>query len=464
MLTRLQVDGFKNLLDFDCYFGPYSCIAGPNAIGKSNVFDAIEFLALLADLPFLDAAQRLRVRGEQIADPKSLFWNNAESTNPVISFAVEMIVPREVEDDFGRRVNPTTTFLRYELRLRYVAPEPNLPQTGRLQLDHEELTHLKLGEAYKHLPWPHSKKEFRDHAVVGRRSGTAYISTTIDATGESVVNVHQDGGSRGKPRPSAAARAPRTIVSTTTAADDQTILAARREMQRWRMLALEPSAMRTPDSVLADPHTTATGAHLAATLFRMVHEAGPGIYAEVSADAAALTDVREVVVDHDPRRDTLTLHARLGDGPLLPARSLSDGTLRFLALCILRADDQAGGLLCMEEPENGIHPGRIETMVHLVRSLAVDPFTAPGPGNPMRQMIVNTHSPYFVKYQHANDLLAAVPARVARDGGVATTMRLLSLPHTWRSDKTDSPTVARTSLSDYLSEPPDSLLSLDAIA
>ncbi len=50
-----------------------------------------------------------------------------------------------------------------------------------------------------------------------------------------MVNVHQDGGSRGKPRPSAAARAPRTIVSTTTA-DDQTILSARREMQQWRRL------------------------------------------------------------------------------------------------------------------------------------------------------------------------------------------------------------------------------------
>ncbi len=365
MLTRLEADGFKNLLGFDCYFGPYTCIAGPNAVGKSNVFDAIEFLSLLADLPFLDAAQRLRVRGEQVVDPKSLFWNNADSQDPVVSFAAEMIVPIQVEDDFGRTVKPTTTFLRYELRLRYVPPDPGSPQTGRLQLEHEELTHLKLGDAHKHLPWPHSKRVFRDQVVVGRRSGTAYISTQKDSGGEYVVNVHQDGGSRGKPRPSAAARAPRSIVSTTTAADDQTILAARREMQQWRMLALEPSAVRTSDSVLVDPHTTANGAHLAATLFRMAHDQGPQVYSEVSAEAAALTDVRELSVDYDERRDTLTLQARLGDGPMLPARSLSDGTLRFLALCIMRADDQIGGLLCMEEPENGIHPARLQTMVTL---------------------------------------------------------------------------------------------------
>jgi predicted ATPase len=464
VLTRLEVDGFKNLLGFDCHFGPYTCIAGPNAVGKSNIFDAIEFMSLLADLPFLDATQRLRVRGDQIADPRSLFWNNAESNDPVISLAAEMIVPSQVEDDFGRQVAPTTTFLRYELKLRYMPPEEGAPQTGRLRLEHEMLTHLKLGEAHLHLPWPHSKKDFRDKIVKGRRSGVAYISTTRDdSSGERVVNVHQDGGSSGKPRPSAAARAPRTIVSTTTSSDDQTILAAKREMQQWRMLALEPSAMRAPDSALQDPHVTPSGAHLAATLFRMSHDQGPHIYAEVTAGTAALTDLREIRVDHDQRRDTLTIEGRLGEGPMLPARSLSDGTLRFLALCIMRADDEVGGLLCMEEPENGIHPGRVETMVDLVRSLAVDPFESPGSGNPLRQVMVNTHSPHFIRYQHQDDVLAAMPVSVLREGLVATTVRLLPMPKTWRAEKTGAMAVSSQALVDYLREPTDALFTLDEL-
>ena len=49
MLTRLEVDGFKNLVDFKMDFGPYTCIAGPNGVGKSNIFDAIQFLALLTE-------------------------------------------------------------------------------------------------------------------------------------------------------------------------------------------------------------------------------------------------------------------------------------------------------------------------------------------------------------------------------------------------------------------------------
>ena len=49
MLTRFEVSGFKNLNDVVVEFGPFTCVAGPNAVGKSNLFDAIRFLSGLAD-------------------------------------------------------------------------------------------------------------------------------------------------------------------------------------------------------------------------------------------------------------------------------------------------------------------------------------------------------------------------------------------------------------------------------
>lgn len=36
MLTRLKVSGFKNLVDADIRFGPFTCIAGANGVGKSS--------------------------------------------------------------------------------------------------------------------------------------------------------------------------------------------------------------------------------------------------------------------------------------------------------------------------------------------------------------------------------------------------------------------------------------------
>ena len=55
MLTRFEVSGFKNLENVSVDFGPFTCIAGPNSVGKSNLFDAIEFLSLLSDHNFLEA-------------------------------------------------------------------------------------------------------------------------------------------------------------------------------------------------------------------------------------------------------------------------------------------------------------------------------------------------------------------------------------------------------------------------
>jgi recombinational DNA repair ATPase RecF len=41
MLTRLKVDGFKNLDGVDVRFGAFTCVVGANGVGKSNLFDAI---------------------------------------------------------------------------------------------------------------------------------------------------------------------------------------------------------------------------------------------------------------------------------------------------------------------------------------------------------------------------------------------------------------------------------------
>ena len=65
------------------------------------------------------------------------------------------------------------------------------------------------------------------------------------------------------------------------------------------------------------------------------------------------------------------------------------------------------GLICLEEPENGIHPERIPAMLELLRNMAVDPKEPVDETNPLRQVIVNTHSPGFVG-EVPDDALIAV--------------------------------------------------------
>lgn len=456
MLTRLEVNGFKNLFDVTVEFGPYTCIAGPNALGKSNLFDAIEFLSLVADRPFMEAAQEVRSAGTRMGDPRTLFWVGGTGSPPLMQLAAEMLVDQTVYDDFGQEAEATSTFLRYELTLQYVAPTGGGPvQVGAIRLVHEDLTYITQSKAAARIRWKHNASKFRQKVVKNDRKGTGYISTGSDGA----FQVHQDGGSRGQPRRSAAA--PRTVLSTINTSDDPTALAARREMQQWRKLALEPSAMRAPDSITGTSEIGSDGSHLAAALFRMAGQGqDPDVYAGVAATASALTDVRAVNVDFDAKRDILTLEAQIGTGPFLPSRALSDGTMRFVALSVIEADESFGGVICMEEPENGIHPAKIEAMVTLLRDLAVDPQEEPGRDNPLRQVVVNTHSPRFVVYQADDDMLLALPRTVVRDGETLHTVTFAPLWDTWRADGR-SDVVSKGVIGDYLNAPDDAPMLLD---
>ena len=466
MLTRLEITGFKNLLDFSVDFGPFNCIAGPNGVGKSNLFDAIRFLSLLTDHTIMKAAQMVRGGDEESGDLRDLFWSDSESRIPSFRIAAEMLVDQSVNDEFGRPAKASSTFLRYEIEIGY-EESSNLSAFSQLVLRKETLSYITEGKAVQHLKFGHSPAKFRNHVVSNdRRTKEGYISVRDAPDGQTEIVVHQDGGSRGPGQVASASRAPSTIVGTSNTSATPTILAARREMQKWRFLALEPSAMRKPDRFQASPSVSANGGHLPAALHRLAQSSidnqkePENVYASVANRLAALVPIASIKVDVDDVRQLLTLQVKERTGLALPASSLSDGTLRFLALSVLAEDAQADGVFCIEEPENGIHPAKMPEMVKLLLDLAVDPDDTPDVDNPFRQVIVATHSPVFVQLVPKDALLCAVETKVkAISGNPTHTLKLLPLANTWRS-KSGEPTVGMGTIVDYLSSPPGAQLSL----
>ncbi|MBF6589210.1 MAG: AAA family ATPase, partial [Ktedonobacterales bacterium] len=332
----------------------------------------------------------------------------------------------------------------------------------------QTLVHINLSDARAHLPFPHAKL-WRDSIAHGRRSGGDFISTEGEGANR-MIRLHQDGGGRGRPRSLLAATLPRTVLSATNAAESPTALLARKEMRSWRLLQLEPTALRTPDPFGAPSHLGTDGSHLAATLYRLARQGGSEdgsngqarrehedtaaqVYARVANRLADLiSDVDTIRVERDDTRELLTLSLSDRQGTSHPARALSDGTLRFLALAVLELDPQGEGLLCLEEPENGIHPGRIPAMLRLLSDLAVDTDEPIGPANPLRQVIINTHSPTVVSEIADADVLIAVPAPVMRASQYATGVRFHWLSDTWRARADPDPrqVVARGTLLTYL--------------
>lgn len=426
MLTRFKVDGFKNLIGVDLRFGPFTCVAGANGVGKSNLFDAIRFLSALSRVSLLEAAKE--VRGGRTADVHDLFHRVGNDYDDVISFETEMIVPRLGEDDLGQEAEASMTFLRYKLTLGY------RPADGGLEIRQEELAHINKGETRRHLLFPHSQ-DWLDSAVVGRRT-SPFISTQENGQGADIILLHQDRGKEGsgRPAPRLAHSLPRTVLQAANAAENRTAVIARREMQSWRLLQLEPSALREPDDFNAPSRLSERGAHLPAMLFRLAQNDEARTYAAVANRLSELiAEVRAVGIDRDEKREQLTLWARGDDETPHAARSLSEGTLRFLALTLLEQDPDSLGVLCLEEPENGIHPERIPAMLRLLKDIAVDTGRPVGQDNPLRQIIINTHSPAVVGQVNDDDLVAAELEEQVRGRQRFKGVVFRTLTDTWRS-------------------------------
>ena len=465
MITRLRVSGFKNLVDADVRFGPFTCIAGANGVGKSNLFDAIVFLSRLANSTLLEAASHVRDPEGRASEVRSLFTHAGDTYAEEMRFEVEMIVSPTATDDLGQQAEASTSLLQYQLALGY-EPGDQVAKPDRLVIRHEKLEHLKMGQAKSVLPflldptlrdryagWSRSR-DWRKGALFNRRT-SPYLSPITDDTGRLRIQRHQEGNA-GRTQQFDAANLPRTVLSTSNALESPTALVARREMQSWSLLHFEPTALRQPDDFRSPTRMAPDGRHLPATLYRLAHrgsEAAETVYARVANRLAdLLEDVQTVAVERDPKRELLTLQVVDRAGTCHAARSLSDGTLRFLALTVLQEDPDASGVWCLEEPENGLYPPRIPAMIALLRAIAVDTDDAVGSDNPLRQVIINTHSPGVVQQVPDASLVAAIPVETSTDGQRMRTLQFKALGDTWRTTAASPPAgdISKGWLLDYL--------------
>jgi predicted ATPase len=230
MITRLQINGFKNLVGVDVHFGPFTCIAGINGVGKSNLFDAIRFLSDLMHMPLVEAAKSVRSEGQKNSDIRDLFHKIGDKHEPNMHFIVDMIIPKSGSDDLGQRATARITTVRYELILSYRQSDVFHPQ-GILEITKEELVPIALVKARKEMRFTPTYKmkvqELRElrkreidwqNSVIDGRRTVPFISTTEGE--ERIINFHQDSG--GQPVKLRASTLPKTVLSTANALENPT--------------------------------------------------------------------------------------------------------------------------------------------------------------------------------------------------------------------------------------------------
>lgn len=386
MITKIKINGFKSFHNFEMTFTPFTIIAGTNASGKSNLFDALELLSKLAE--FDNIKKALQSQRGDFLELFSMYDKGIYAD--LMEFEVEMLVNQKVKDAWGNEAVLKYTRLQYQLKLKRFISSSGLDDIAVI---HEKLINLKKDNEDKWIKIiPKDKIELWRPKVEGNRGGKPYLDT-IKKNGIDTVVIHQD-GSKGTFRQIPIVNANRTVLSSIDNVDFKHVLAAKEEMKSWKFLQLNPDDLREPTSKSnGEDEITSSGKNLAAALYRISLNndfALKEISRKLNKFLPQFIDVK-VFDDKENRQFIIKLIDV--DKKEYTSRVLSEGTLRILTLCILEYDDHFGSLLCFEEPENGIHPARISTMLDLLADLSTDFFDNE---LPLKQVIVNTHSSVLV--------------------------------------------------------------------
>ncbi len=386
MITYLKINGFKSFHNFEMEFTPFTVIAGANASGKSNLFDALTLLSRLAETDNLK-----RAFSEQRGEFIELFTHYGDDNYASeMEFVVEMLVNKNIKDAWGNDSKLKYTRLRYELSIKRITNSSGIQdlvvsKENLLKLNHQE-------DIWVTSIIPKKSLEFWRPKVGTGKRGIPYIET-VNENNLDIIQVPQD-GTTGNKRRFPLSNATRTVLSSFDTIDFPHVLAAKEEMKSWKFLQLNPEDLRQATSKNNGEDTiSVSGKNLAAALFRIKQNDKYSLK-EISRKLNSfLPNFIEVDVVDDNENKQYLIKLKDVDKKEFSSRVLSEGTLRILALCILEFDEKHTGLLCFEEPENGIHPFRIKAMTELLKDLSVD-FNEVE--IPLRQVIVNTHSPVLV--------------------------------------------------------------------
>ena len=341
MLKTLKVRGFKSLDDVTLAFPRLTVLFGPNASGKSNILDAVQALSRFATSRTLADALDEPIRGY----PVEAFSFPAGGLAELLSGT-----PRKFDLDADVEVG--------EDQFKYKVSVEIEPLSAALSVVDEYLARLRTSS--------------------NEPTGVPAIEVVDD-------RIRLRSKSPGKPR-FENLRQNFTMLSDLRLGGPEykAIGLARAELSAWRTYYLDPRvAMRLAQPPAEVQDIGVLGADIAPFLHRLRAEHPKHFAAVRRTLSSMIPSVEDLVVDLDKRRGTLDILVRQ-DGTEFSSRIVSEGTLRVLALCAIAANPWGGTLLAFEEPENGVHPRRVELIAQLLFSLAQ---------TGEKQVIVTTHSP-----------------------------------------------------------------------
>ncbi len=371
MIKRIKIEGYKSFRSLNLELRPLTVIFGPNASGKSNLFDALFFISRAVNRKNLkEAFEGHRgfplesfYYGDQgyeglLRKPSLRFDLEVDvELSPSVIQKVEEIVEAKRSGIDAKGKKKTIT----ERLLRYSATIEALPATGYLRVMDEKLCAIKRnGDEKKRSPFI-EKEGNRLHLRMEGQAHPVYHEMGLD----------------------------HTVVSTALYEPHYPhITAFRMELAHWYIYYLEPRVLMREEVPLAEVESLGPrGENLAAFLNILKHNYDKD-FESLNLSLRRILPT-EPTVEIVPRKEGLVGLRLSENGLWFSARLISEGTLRLIGLLAAIHPRNPATVVAFEEPENGVHPVRLKIISDAIKN-AVHEYG--------KQIIITTHSPILPEY------------------------------------------------------------------
>ena len=349
MITSIELDGFKDFHHFSMNFGAFNVLLNQTGSGESDIVEAIKLISQLATAPSLAT----------VLDYDDSYFIDNQS----ISLAVEVLLNPAVGEN---SIKLQYTRVRYALEIAKRADDQGREQ---LMVVKEQVSSIQA-EHDQWLRGPYQPSASFVHAYIRTKEPRVFLKTESRSDGSMLVKFDDQ-----QHREQTSFNLKRTLLSLQNAGQPH-LYALQTELASYKMLPLELFGSRVSNSVQIPKDK------LPAVFANLPSEVQVTVKARLASLIPNLVDIQ---VDPDYQ---LTISMRNSPYNSKPTKAI----LSILPILTMLARPDSQGLLCLDQPEQGLTPTQLSKLIEMLRELVSLPITVTEVV-PLAQLIINSYSP-----------------------------------------------------------------------